>query len=247
MVIEFKNSTVGYDKPLVSVDHLKLEQGKVYSLIGPNGSGKSTLLLSIAGIQPFLKSEIYVEQNKVKLQTLPEYIAFVDTKIVSSSQITVFDVLKMGRYKHTNLWHKITVQDQEIIDKWVNQLNLQSLIKRYMNELSDGQKQMVMIARALIEETPVIVLDEPSAFLDVPNTIEVMKILKSAANTHRKTILFTTHDIHTALQISDYVSWIKNGMLQIQSNKPQSQKIPLSSIFNIESGVIDADTGNYKI
>ena len=179
MVISYKNIVVGYQSPLLKADQIELQKGMVYSLIGPNGSGKSTLLLSMAGIQPFMNVELTFEDQKLDYDELTKYIAFVDTTVLSSSQLRVEEVLKMGRYKQTNLWHQLKDEDLRVMNLWVEKLNIKNWLYRYMNTLSDGQKQLVMIARALIEDTPIIVLDEPTAFLDVTNTVEVMKILKN--------------------------------------------------------------------
>lgn len=238
--MEMKNIKAGYQKSIVTVDSIRFEKGKIYTLIGPNGSGKSTFLLSLSGILPLIDGTINTEGK-----SLSDIVAFVDTAPLTTDYLKVVDVLKMGRYQYTNLWHKMTPEDWSVVEKWSVQLGLKELWESPVSHMSDGQKQLIMIARALIEETPLIVMDEPTAFLDVPNTIEVMQIMMRAAQEYQKTIIFSSHDIGAALQVSDYVLWIKKGQLFVQSN--ESQKIPLSSIFDLPDDMLDANSGLFNL
>lgn len=189
-----------------------LTSGTVTCLVGSNGVGKSTLLRTLTAFQPPLSGAVlldgqplhpYAKASGLPRHTLAETIGVVLTDHADLAGLTVWDVAAMGRSPYTNFWGHLTTADRTIVDASIAAVGLTPLATRRMDEVSDGERQKVLIAKALAQQTPVIVLDEPTAFLDYPSKIAVMELLTHLAHDLGKLILLTSHDLDIAYRHAD--------------------------------------------
>ena len=197
-MIRFEQIEIGYSKPLLFIPNLTLDAGKVYALVGLNGIGKSTFLNSITGQTSLLSGKLFLNQQelqKISKVNLPKLIAYVDSSFAGVEYLTVFDYLALGRSPHTNNMGKLNTEDKQVIQEVVRQLNLVHLIEKDTSEISDGERQLCAVARAIIQSTPIILLDEPTAFLDYLNRQKLIELLVLIAEKQQKTIILSSHDI----------------------------------------------------
>lgn len=218
-IISVDRALIGYDPgtvkekillPAISVGAAK---GEMVSLIGPNGIGKSTLLRTIAGLQRPLGGEVRFSGRNVSAYSnneLARKISFVLTGSMVVSNISVFELVSLGRFPHTNWIGHLTRKDRHSIEEAVASVGLLSHMYDNVGQLSDGEKQRAMIARALAQDTEIIMLDEPTAFLDLPNRYELIYLLRELSANKNKTVVFSTHDIHIALREADRI-WLATG------------------------------------
>ena len=199
-MIRFEEIEIGYSKPkpLLFIPSLTLDAGKVYALVGLNGIGKSTFLNSITGQTSLLSGKLFLNQQelqKISKVNLPKLIAYVDSSFAGVEYLTVFDYLALGRSPHTNNMGKLNKEDKQVIQEVVRELNLVHLIEKDTSEISDGERQLCAVARAIIQSTPIILLDEPTAFLDYLNRQKLIELLGLIAEKQQKTIILSSHDI----------------------------------------------------
>lgn len=202
--------------------NLLLQSGELVCLIGPNGSGKSTLLRTLAGLQLPLSGQVRVSGKDIFSLSVRQKalsLAMVLTERVDIENTTVLQIVAMGRQPHTSWWGTISAQEAKKINDALKFVNLQEYKDRFINELSDGERQRVMIARALAQDTPHIFLDEPTAHLDLPNRIEIMLLLRNLAHKTKKSILLSTHELEIALQVADRI-WLLSDLLPVQIGTP---------------------------
>lgn len=195
---------------------LELRAGELVCLIGPNGSGKSTLLRTLAGLQKQLKGSVLIDKTDIsKLSQSKKALKFalVLTDKIEVDNATVYDIVAFGRQPHSNWWGKQNRNDETLILDSIDMVHMSTFKERFFCELSDGEKQRVMIAKALAQDTPIIMLDEPTAHLDLPNRVEIMLLLHRLAHKTGKAILLSTHELDLALQAADRI-WLmsKNGL-----------------------------------
>lgn len=197
-MIRFEEIEIGYSKPLLIIPSLTLDAGKVYALVGLNGIGKSTFLNSITGQTSLLSGKLFLNQQelqKISKVNLPKLIAYVDSSFAGVEYLTVFDYLALGRSPHTNNMGQLNTEDKQVIQEVVRELNLVHLIEKDTSEISDGERQLCAVARAIIQSTPIILLDEPTAFLDYLNRQKLIELLVLIAEKQQKTIILSSHDI----------------------------------------------------
>ena len=210
-VLEGRQVATGYRKgKRTTVVHRALDfvlrEGELACLLGANGAGKSTLLRTLAGVQPALSGEIALlgkplpAYNARKRSTA---IGLVLTERVQAGGLTVFELAALGRQPYTGYFGRLTRQDRKRVALALEAVGMAGKVAAYVAELSDGERQKVMIAKALVQECPLILLDEPTAFLDVTSRIEVMTLLHRLAAEERKAILLSTHDVEQALALAD--------------------------------------------
>lgn len=225
MMLEVRNITIGYRRKTIQKDiNLKAHESEFISLIGTNGTGKSTLLRSLAALQPTLSGEIYVDGQEIHHITPNERskkISVVLTDTIAAEQLTVYDLIAMGRIPYTSWTNRKSTMDEEIIRLAADDVKLIHKIHSPVNELSDGEKQRATIARALAQDTPVILLDEPTSHLDMPNRMEIMILLKRLAEERRKTIIISTHELNLALQHSHHI-WLLTRTEPVISDTPEN-------------------------
>ncbi|GAB5419052.1 MAG: ABC transporter ATP-binding protein [Crocinitomicaceae bacterium] len=200
-MITTKALHIGYGQKLLTVDDLDLTSG-VYILIGKNGSGKSTFLKTLTGTIPAVNGHISL--NGTSIHSIPEaerpkHIAFVQTQFPVVDFLRVSEYLALGRSPHTSFFGKLTEKDRSAVQGALDTLGIQHLANRFTNELSDGERQMVAIARTFAQETAVIALDEPTAFLDYQNKSEIIQKLMELGKTHDKCIVLSSHDIDQSI------------------------------------------------
>ena len=192
--IDIKELTIGYGEKIVQ-SHLtlSLERGEMVCMLGRNGCGKSTLLRTLAGLQPVISGEYKIDD-----------VAVVLTDKLRLDNTSIREVVAMGRYPYTSFLGALTIDDNRIIDAAMKEVGIDNADGAF-NALSDGEKQRVLIAKALAQQTPVILLDEPTAHLDLPNRILVLQLLRRLAHEQGKTIMISTHELELALRLSDRI------------------------------------------
>lgn len=206
-VFETKALTVGYrnashELRLLQDLDLRLVAGELICFMGPNGCGKSTLIRTLAGLQAPLSGSLPPKNEK--------QVAIVLTDRIQSQHMSVRELIAYGRYPYLAWDLSLSDNDRDMIRSAITLVRIENLLDKKINELSDGQMQMVMIARALAQDTPVLLLDEPTAHLDLNNRLEIMNLLRKLAREKNKSILLATHELDLALQTADTV-WLATG------------------------------------
>ena len=214
--VECKELTIGYKakrtgfREVAADINAELCGGRLTSLIGSNGIGKSTLLRTLSAFQPPLAGDVLVQGKSLRRYTnkeLSRLIGVVLTERPALQNMSVRELVGLGRSPYTGFWGKLTAADEDMVTEAINDVGIENLQHRMIQTLSDGERQKVMIAKALAQQTPVIFLDEPTAFLDYPSKVEVMQLLHRLTRQSGKTIFLSTHDIELALQLSD-ILWL---------------------------------------
>jgi iron complex transport system ATP-binding protein len=203
--------TIGYTSKrgvhtLASNLNLSLASGRLISLVGANGIGKSTLLRTLTGIQKPLEGTVHLGNKNVsqyEALELAQNLSLVLTEKLPPSNLTVFELIALGRQPYTNWLGRLSEEDHTKINQAIALTQISHLIDLKHYEISDGQLQIVLIARALAQDTPLIILDEPTTHLDLHHKVSVFKLLKKLSQETGKCILFSTHDIELAIQLSD--------------------------------------------
>lgn len=206
--------TVGYRGHRVVEDiSLSLPCGRLVCLLGPNGAGKSTLLRTLCGFQPPIEGTVTVSGSDITTMSAAEVARLVSVVLTDrppTPSLTAREMVGMGRAPYTGFWGRLGDDDRRLVSEAMATVGIAQLATRRMGQLSDGERQKVMIAKALAQHTPVIVLDEPTAFLDYPSKVAVMKTLAQLAHDEGKTILMSTHDLELAAQLGDELMEIEN-------------------------------------
>ncbi len=226
-ILNAENLTIGYKSKhnniVIANDlQLKICEGEMVCLLGQNGCGKSTLIRTLAGMQAALNGCVYIKGNAIKpnnIKTISKQMSVVLTERLYITNFGVYDMVAMGRFPYTNWYGKLSQKDKERIHESLQQVGLTDYQNRDFSTLSDGEKQRVMIAKALAQDTPFIMLDEPTAHLDLPNRIEIMKLLKELAHNTGRSILLSTHELDLALQVSDRI-WLMQKNKELLSGTP---------------------------
>lgn len=214
-IIKTINLSIGYTSKkkvntIASNLNIELNKGNLVCLLGKNGIGKSTLLRTLTKVQPALSGEIFVNNNSLNALNSIDFaksLSLVLTEHLPESNLSVYELVALGRQPYTNWVGNLSETDLKFIDNAFEQTNTKHLINSKYYELSDGQLQKVLIARALAQNTDIIILDEPTAHLDMHHTIETLALLKKLAKEFHKTIIVSTHEINLALQLAD-ILWL---------------------------------------
>lgn len=216
--IELKDVSIGYQtrhkKSIVVAEGINatLKSGLLTCLVGPNGIGKSTLMRTITGFQPRLGGEITIDSvsiDDLNDKQLARTISVVLTTKPDILNMNVTEIVGLGRSPYTGFFGSLTTTDHKIVDEAIEMVGIKHLKKRKIHTLSDGERQKVMIAKALAQQTPIIILDEPTAFLDYPSKVEMMLLLYRLSRETNKMIFLSTHDMELALQTADTL-WLMN-------------------------------------
>lgn len=224
--MQTQNLTVGYtskgkDNILFENLNLGLHPNELVCFMGPNGIGKSTLMRTLAGLHPPLAGSLSKVDEK--------NVALVLTERVTGTNMTVKELVRYGRYPYLDWRVLLSEQDELIVQDAMAQVHIHDLAEKKINELSDGQMQMVMIAKALAQQTPYLLLDEPTAHLDLNNRVEIMKLLRQLAHRTKKAILIATHELDLALQMADVI-WLATINKKIITGMPED--LVLSGAFD---------------
>ncbi len=224
MFLEASDITIGYGDYAVQRNlTCNLSSGTMVCLLGTNGSGKTTLLRTLAGMLPTLAGNITINGqslSEMSSATRAKTLSIVLTDRLELQHTTVRQLITLGRIPYT-AWHGTTTNiDREIVEQVIAQVGIEHLADKLSTQLSDGERQRVMIARALAQDTPLLLLDEPTSFLDLPNRIEIITLLKTLAHTTGKAIIISTHELDLALHTADQI-WLMKKNSGIIADTPQ--------------------------
>lgn len=213
-MITLRNITLAYgDRTLVENGSAEFAAGELTALVGRNGAGKSTLLRAVTAIEPPKSGEVLLDGTNITAmpsETIARTISFVGTEKVRITNLRCEDIVAIGRAPYTNWIGRIQAADRRIVADALQAVGMEAFAARSIDTLSDGECQRIMIARALAQQTPIIVLDEPSAFLDIPTRFEICRLLQRLAHDEGKCILFSTHDLDAAMPVCDSIAVISN-------------------------------------
>lgn len=227
-MITLNSLTIGYQqknnrKVVAENINAYILAGELTCLIGPNGVGKSTLLRTLSAFQPPLAGEIAVDGQPLSRLTdrqLSHLIGVVLTTKPDVQNMTVFELVALGRSPYTGFWGRLTEKDRTVVDESIALVGIEHLAERVVQTLSDGERQKMMIAKALAQQTPVIYLDEPTAFLDYPSKVDMLQLLHRLAHQTDKTIFLSTHDLELALQLADRL-WLMQPGCELSVGTPR--------------------------
>ena len=250
-MIQLSNISLAFgERTLIEGATTRFECGEMVALLGRNGTGKSTLLRAIAKLGEVAQGEIMVDGkaiSEIDIRTFARLVAFVNTERVDIDSMRAYDLVAIGRSPYTGWMGRLTNEDREIIERAMQITGVDKLADRMVETLSDGECQRVMIARALAQDTPVILLDEPTAFLDLPNRYELCTLLGRLAHDEGKLIVFSTHELDIALTLADSIALVDTPRLV---HLPTSEMIAsgnLERLFNSEHISFDAATKAIKL
>jgi len=255
-IITTQNLAIGYSKgknqtTVQSQLNLALNDGELVCLIGPNGSGKSTLLRTLAGLQKPLSGEIQVKNKNLSTLSMHEKalnFALVLTDSVNIENATVRDVVTLGQHPYVHWLGGLSAESRNKIEEAIHWVRLESKSENFLNELSDGERQRVMIAKALAQDTPLIFLDEPTAHLDLPNRVGIMLLLHRLAHQTGKGILLSTHELDLALQAADRI-WLMSENEGIFSGVPEDLVFSgaFNKVFRSNAYFFNETNGNFSL
>lgn len=243
--------SIGYKKPLASNLTLELRPAELVCLIGPNGVGKSTLLRTLAGMEKPLSGAVRLDGEN--LHTLPplelaKRLAIVLTGRVDAGNLSAWALVSLGRHPYTDWLGRLKVGDEAEIERAMRLTDTLMFANRPIHELSDGERQRVMIARALAQQPKVLLLDEPTAFLDLPRRVDMLQLLKRLARETQAAILLSTHDLDLALRIADRL-WLlaSNGEFQMGIPEELALNGAVARLFQSEGVNFDHASGAFKV
>lgn len=214
--LEIKKAHIGYEKPLINTINATLKLGDVALLMGNNGVGKTTLIKTLLKQLPLLSGQILIngdDINTYNSKSIAELISIVFSKSEIPSNYTVFDLISFGKYIHYPYYFKLNKKDIQEIEDIISRLQLEQYRDTLLIHLSDGNLQKVFIGRALAQNSPVIILDEPTTHLDEDNKLMILKLLRDLAKNDQKLVLFSSHDWRLAKEFSDQLWWVKNNLM----------------------------------
>ena len=233
-------------------------RGELTCLLGANGVGKSTLLRTLSAFQPALSGEVLISDAGTSLTShllpltslsdkdLSRLIGVVLTEKPDVKNMTVRELVALGRSPYTGFWGTLHQHDWQVVDAAIEQVRISGLSERMVHTLSDGERQKVMIAKALAQQTPVIFLDEPTAFLDFPSKVEMMQLLRRLARESQKTIFLSTHDFELALQVADRL-WLMADGLHIGTPQELARSGALAGYVERPGITFDADSLTVRV
>jgi iron complex transport system ATP-binding protein len=254
-VLQTRDLAVGYGSTKLAQHlNLALHQGELVALLGPNGAGKTTLLRTLSGMQSPLAGEVLIagkDVSRLQARELAQHLSIVLTDRPPLGMMTGYELVALGRHPHTDWSGRLREQDRERVDWAVDAVGATPFAARAMTELSDGQRQKLMIARALAQETPLLLLDEPTAFLDLPRRVELMRLLRDCARDLHRAVLLSTHDLDLALRTADRL-WLFSEAGEVHDGAPED--LILSGAFAkifLDAGIdgveFDASSGTFQL
>lgn len=254
--IVIKDLSIGYSSKKntkVVAEHITstIYSGELTCLLGANGIGKSTLLRTLTAFQPKLSGDIFIHGKEIGKYTEKELATLVSVVLTEKFDIknmTSYELIGLGRSPYTGFWGSLSPDDKKSIEESIALVKIENLAQRMVDTLSDGERQKVMIAKALAQDTPIILLDEPTAFLDFPSKVEIMQLLHRLSRKTNKTIFLSTHDLELALQIADKI-WLMDTEHGIQIGTPEDLSLNgnLSNFFARKGIVFDQNTGLFRV
>lgn len=248
-MIRFQSLSLGYGSRIL-IDSLSatVKSGELTALVGRNGTGKSTLLRAITGLGERKGGDILLGDKPIdSLSTaeLATMVAFVTTDKVRIANLRCRDVVALGRAPYTNWIGRMQEQDEEIVMRSMELVGMSDYADKTMDRMSDGECQRIMIARALAQQTPIILLDEPTAFLDMPNRYELCTLLQRLAHEEQKCILFSTHELDIALALCDSIALISPPQLHLLPTEEMVKSGYIEKLFT--SGIVNFDPATRSV
>ena len=256
-ILHTEHLTIGYpmrqQPPIVVAENIGvgLQPGELVCLLGPNGAGKSTLMRTLARMQSPLNGRALLNQQDLTTFTakqLARQLSVVLTEPINAGMLTGRDLVALGRHPYTNWTGKLTAVDETAVQQAISAVGADHLAQRHVNTLSDGERQKIMIARALAQEPAVMLLDEPTAFLDLPRRVEIIHILRQLARDTQRAILLSTHDLDLALRNADKI-WLmpKGGTMQVGTPEELVLNGSFEAAFKADGVQFDPHTGSFKM
>ena len=250
------NLSVGYKHKgnvhiVLSDLNITLERGCLVSLLGANGAGKSTLLRTITGVQEPLAGNVMLSDaqlNSLSQRERSRMIGIVTTDRIMAGGLSVTELVSLGRQPHTGFWGRLSSTDKERVREAMHDAGIEHKANCFVSQLSDGERQKAMIAKSLAQRTPIIVLDEPTAFLDVASRFETMRLLHDLAHKHNKAVLLSSHDISLSLLLSDKL-WIIDSNRQFIAGGTEDLILngTLSRMFNSDALTFSREMGDFEM
>lgn len=255
IILDTKNLTIGYaskkaETIIASNINLKLHQGELVGLVGANGIGKSTLLRTLTNVQDSLGGEVSIKSKLLQTYSsidLAKVLSLVLTESVTSKNLSVFELVALGRQPYTNWVGNLSETDINITNTALAQTNIENLKHKKCYELSDGQLQKVMIARALSQDTSLIILDEPTTHLDMYHKAYILKLLQKLVKNTNKTILFSSHEIDLAIQLCDKLIVMTKDSIITDTPKNLIKQGAFNSLFPEDLIVFDEKIGSFRV
>jgi len=255
IVLKTNNLSIGYASKkaqtvVASNINIELQKGELIGLVGANGIGKSTLLRTLTNVQPTLNGSVSINSKEITSYNsidLAKALSLVLTESVTSKNLSVFELVALGRQPYTNWVGNLSEEDIDIVNTALSQTNLNDLKHKKCFELSDGQLQKVMIARALAQDTDLIILDEPTTHLDMYHKAYILKLLQKLAKDTNKTILFSSHEIDLAIQLCDKLIVMSDKGIISDSPKNLIKQGAFNNLFPEDLIVFDENTGAFRV
>ena len=245
-ILQIRHLSTGYGRHVIGHElNASLGAGTLCALLAPNGAGKSTLLRTLAGfIQPLAGQVRWMNRNMVDISPsqLAQMVSVVLTQRQQADALTVREVVEMGRIPYASYWHRCTDEDHRFVERAMKLTSIQALQRRMVDTLSDGERQRVFIAKSLAQDTPVILLDEPTAFLDFPSKVRMLRLLGRLAHEEGKAILLSTHDVELALHMADRLWLLHTDGITTGTPQELADGGLIGHFFESEDIVFDAPT-----
>lgn len=259
--VVLNNLSIGYtqkgnEKVVAQGLNAAINSGELTCLLGCNGVGKSTLLRTLSAFQTALGGDILLNADQTsELSPLTSFtdkqlsrmIGIVLTEKPDVRNMTIEDLVGMGRSPYTGFWGTLTADDRQIVADAIRMVGIEPLQGRMIHTLSDGERQKVMIAKTLAQQTPIIYLDEPTAFLDYPSKVEMMQLLRRLAHEQQKTIFMSTHDVELALQLADCLWLMEMDLLSVGTPRQLADNGALSRFVERDGIVFERDSLTLRV
>ena len=247
-LIEYKNVYVGYEKDDYVLENVNfsIKKGTVTSLLGPNGTGKSTLMSTMNKLFKPLKGDIYIEGKDVKGMSQKEvagHIAYVPQVTEAGFSFSVEEAIMWGRAPYISYLPR--AMDYEIVDDVIRQFRIDHLKKKSFNSISGGERQMVLVARAIAQQSPIVLMDEPATYLDLHNQSKILNVIKEINKKQNVTFIVTLHDPNHAMYISDNVMLIKDKHVRLGTKEEMMTEEELEELYGIRCEVQGAEDDKY--
>lgn len=244
--------TVGYNKkPLIKDIEIGINKGEIITLIGPNGSGKSTILKSISRNLELVGGTVMLENDKVtemSFRDLSLKMSVMLTERIKTEYLTCYEIVATGRYPYTGRLGILSPKDEEIVEESLKRVHAEELGSRDFNAISDGQRQRILLARAICQEPEIILLDEPTSFLDIKHKLELLAILRSMAKEKNITVIMSLHEIDLAQKVADKIVCVKGDHISLFG---EPEKIftfeNIQDLYSIDNGSYDPVFGSIEL
>lgn len=252
MYFKTENLSVGYSGNILIHDiNLSVEKGSILTLIGPNGSGKSTILKTITMHLEKIAGVVTLDrQNMAKLSNkeIAKRLSVMLTERIEPELMTCEQVVAMGRYPYTNYFGRLTAQDKRIVREALAMVNALELADRPFADISDGQRQRIMLARAISQEPEIIVLDEPTSYLDIRHKIELLDILRKMSAEKKVAVIMSLHEIDLAAKVSDYIICVKGDSIEVAGTPEEVfSDRQISELYELKNGSFNTLLGSVEM